>query len=328
MERTPRIRIFKPGRFTAVDGTNVEFTEADLQGSASAYDPDSDSAPLVVGHPKLDAPAFGWVKGLKVEGGHLVADVDPGTLEPAFAEAVRGRRYPKVSASFYPPAHPSNPKPGHYYLKHVGFLGAAAPAVKGLGLVHFAEGEERGLVTVETTTPENIMTKEKEPATVDFAEREAEIARREAAVAEKETDVATREQTATATIRQAYHASNLAFAEQLVAGGRLAPAGKGLFVGVMDQLEATATVDFGEAGGELTPVLAFKRLFEGSQPLINFGEAAAPKDDDDQGGGVSFAAPPGYEADPKSLEIHNKAIALQAAHPGLSYIDAVKQAGG
>jgi hypothetical protein len=321
----PRIRIFKPGRFTAVDGQEVEFTHADLEGSALAYDAASDPAPLVVGHPKLNAPAFGWIKALAVEDGHLVADVDPGTLEPAFAEAVRARRYPKVSASFYPPAHPSNPTPGSYHLKHVGFLGAAAPGVKGLGLVHFAE-EERGLIVIETQAQENTMS-EKDPKVIEFAEREAELARLEEALTEREAAVVTREQTAAATVRQALHASNLAFAEQLVAAGKLAPAGKELVVGVMDELEATATVSFGEANGEMTPIAAFKKLFDGAHPVINFGEAAPPGNGD-QAGAASFAAPAGYGTDPAKLAIHQKALELQAANSELSYLDAVKQAGG
>jgi hypothetical protein len=329
MTTAPQIRIFKPGTHIAVDGTRVEFTQAHLEAAAAAYDPAADPAPLVVGHPKLDAPAWGWVSGLSVKDGHLVADVDSERLQPAFAEAVREGRYRKVSASFYPPGHPGSPKPGDYYLKHVGFLGAAAPAVKGLGLVHFAEEEERGLVTIETKTPEDIMPKENE--TVDFAEREAELARREQAAADREAAAEERERSANATVRSALHAGNVAFAEALVSSGRLAPAGKDLFVGVMDELEATATVSFGEGHGELAPVAAFRKLFEGSAPLINFGEVAAPigKDQNiDQGGATSFAAPPGFEADPEGLKIHNKAKALQAEDPNLPYLEAVKRVGG
>lgn len=322
MSKTPLIKIFRPGRFTAVDGQQVEFTEADLEQAAGAYDRASDPAPLVVGHPKLDHPAYGWVDKLTFEGGHLVAL--PADVEPTFADAVRARRFPKVSASFYPPDHPHNPKPGNFYLKHVGFLGAAAPGVKGLGMVSFAE-DERDLLTIETSTETNMPP---ENDTVDFAEREATLTRRETEIANRENAAAERERTAAATVRQALHASNVAFAEGLVASGRLAPAGKELLVGVMDELEATATVSFGETNGDMTPVAGFKKLFEGSQPLIQFGEAARPEDEKDQGGATSFAAPPGFQADPKALEIHHKAIELQSQDSSLSYLDAVVRAGG
>ncbi|MDL6388248.1 peptidase, partial [Escherichia coli] len=63
-------------------------------------------------------------------------------LDPQFAEMVTDGRFKKVSASFYLPDSPSNPKPGVLYLRHVGFLGAQPPSVKGLKQVSFSEQEE------------------------------------------------------------------------------------------------------------------------------------------------------------------------------------------
>ena len=54
---------------------------------------------------------------------------------------VAAGRFKKRSASFYTPDSPNNPKPGVYYLRHVGFLGAQPPAVKGLKEVAFAEDD-------------------------------------------------------------------------------------------------------------------------------------------------------------------------------------------
>jgi hypothetical protein len=168
------------------------------------------------------------------------------------------------------------------------------------------------------------MSKEQEAS---FAEREAEVARLEQEAKDKIAAAEERERTAAATIKSSLHAGNVAFAEQLIAGGKLAPAGKDLVVGIMDELEATATVSFGEANGEMTPVAAFRKLFDGAKPVVSFGEAAGP-DDEEEGDQVSFAAPAGHKVDPKALEIHAKALELQSANQGLSYIDAVKRAGG
>jgi hypothetical protein len=63
-------------------------------------------------------------------------------MDDGFAAAVRAGRYKKVSASFWPPGHPNNPVPDSYYLRHVGFLGAHAPAVKGLRAIEFGAAEE------------------------------------------------------------------------------------------------------------------------------------------------------------------------------------------
>ncbi len=134
------LHIFKPGKHTAVNGHEIHFTEADLIASAKAYDPAKHEAPLVVGHPKMDDPAYGWAKSLAYADGALVAT--PDQVDPAFAELVGAGRYKKISASFYTPESPANPVPGCYYLRHIGFLGAAAPAVKGLKSASFAEAEE------------------------------------------------------------------------------------------------------------------------------------------------------------------------------------------
>lgn len=65
------------------------------------------------------------------------------------AELGAAGRYKKVSASFYRPDAPCNPKPGAYYLRHVGFLGAQPPAVKSLKAIEFADGEDGDVVTVQ-----------------------------------------------------------------------------------------------------------------------------------------------------------------------------------
>ncbi|MEA2755414.1 MAG: hypothetical protein QOJ54_1703, partial [Aliidongia sp.] len=133
--------IFRAGKHTAVNGAVIPFTAADLAGSVAAYNAALHEAPLVVGHPSMDKPAYGWVQSLRVDGDRLIAQ--PDQVDADFAEMVKSGRFKKRSASFYPPDHPANPAPGHWYLKHVGFLGATPPAVKGLREVSFGsiEGE-------------------------------------------------------------------------------------------------------------------------------------------------------------------------------------------
>ncbi len=131
--------IFRAGTRTDANGNTVTITEADLAAAAQAYDPKVHEAPIVVGHPKADAPAYGWVKSLGVQNGVLTADF--AQIDEGFADLVKAGRYKKVSASFYPPTSPNNPKPGVWTLRHVGFLGAQPPAVKGLSAISFAEGE-------------------------------------------------------------------------------------------------------------------------------------------------------------------------------------------
>lgn len=134
------LHIFKPGKHTAMSGDSFNFSESDIAATVRAYDPTLHEAPLVIGHPKHDAPAAGWVKSLQATAEGLIAE--PQQVDAAFAEQVAQGSYKKISASFYHPDSPSNPVPGVYYLRHVGFLGAQPPAVKGLRCIELAEGEE------------------------------------------------------------------------------------------------------------------------------------------------------------------------------------------
>lgn len=141
------IHIFRPGTHVDSAGRERNFSEADLAASAAAYDPAKHEAPIVVGHPRHDLPAYGWVKSLSAGSDGLTAD--PTQVDAAFEEHVfKPGRFKKISASFFPPNSPSNPVPGVWYLRHVGFLGAQPPAVKGLRQVEFADGDE-DIVTVE-----------------------------------------------------------------------------------------------------------------------------------------------------------------------------------
>ncbi len=134
------LQIFKVGTWTDNGGTTAAFSDAELAATAAAYDPiNKHEAPLVVGHPTLEAPAYGWVQALAVIQGALEAT--PKQVDAEFADMVREGRFNKISSSFWRPDAPGNPVPGVYYLRHVGFLGAAAPAVKGLRTPAFAANE-------------------------------------------------------------------------------------------------------------------------------------------------------------------------------------------
>lgn len=149
MSTAKPIHIFKAGTHTAMSGEVLDFTEADLAATVSAYDPSVHEAPLVVGHPKHDKPRYGGVGRLIHDQSRQTLDITPRNVVPEFAEWVNKKLYTEISASFYPPNSPNNPKPGVYYLRHVGFLGAQPPAIKGLNPEGIELGESDDFVTFE-----------------------------------------------------------------------------------------------------------------------------------------------------------------------------------
>lgn len=121
--------VFRTGSHTAANGTKVTITQADLDSIVRNFDA-GESAPFVVGHPKTDDPAYGWVNDLKRDGDDLL--VRGKDVVPEFSQAVEQRLYPKRSVKIAP-------LDKGYQLIHVGFLGAQPPAVKGLAGIRFNE---------------------------------------------------------------------------------------------------------------------------------------------------------------------------------------------
>lgn len=384
------LQCFKPGSHLALQGQTIAFGMADLQATAAAYDPKLHEAPLVVGHPELDAPAYGWVAALACRDGALEAT--PHQVNPEFAELVNSGAYKKMSAAFWSPHAPGNPVPGVFYLRHVGFLGAAAPAVPGLRTPSFAGSEEgvvefaawdsvdqaslwRGLrdwllgkfgqadadsavppylvasveraaqaelqADLQTDAPQPATTPATTPAPMPAfgqptppteptvtPEQKAALEAENARLRQQLDD----QQRASRQARlDAVHADAVAFADGLVAGGRLPQAHTDVVVSTLDAVARLAetegaVVQFsqGEAKAPLLPALRelLSRLPAMAEPgqLATAGRAAAAP----AGGGVAFAAPAGALVDPERLALHERALSHQRAHPGTSYEAAVR----
>lgn len=147
--------IFRAGSY----GDKGTFTVSQLAALAASYDPAKQEAPIVVGHPKLDAPAFGWVKQLRMQGDVLQGLL--GDVDPDFDEAVQAKRYKKRSVAFV-----RNSSTGALKLRHVGWLGAMPPHVEGLrdaqfnaeeyDEIDFSEGEEMDEQQVKKTVAQAI----------------------------------------------------------------------------------------------------------------------------------------------------------------------------
>ena len=218
----------------------TEIKISQLAQAVTAYDPNLHEAPAVIGHPKDNAPAYAWVKGLSLEGDTLKAEL--AQIDPEFSEMVQAGRFKKVSASFYLEDSPHNPKPGKLYLRHVGFLGAMPPAVKGLRNPEFSE-DEKGVVNFSIEMEDN-------------AEIKALRAENEQLKAEERTR------------------KNLEFAEGLVSVGRLAPIAKAKALEILnyaEECDQAGIINFNEGESMAQKVREFLAL----QPkVVSFGEFA------------------------------------------------------
>jgi len=127
------VEIFRGGAQVDSNGKNHD-GDAMIDKAIASFQAEVHQPPLVVGHPKDNEPAYGWVKDLRTASTNgvktLLAKFEE--VVPEFEELVAKGRYKKRSASFYPDGR----------LRHVGFLGAVPPAVKGLADLKFDDGDK------------------------------------------------------------------------------------------------------------------------------------------------------------------------------------------
>lgn len=162
--------IFKSGKHTSSNGITKDYTIDDCQKIVDNYNTNiaNHEAPMVIGHPKDNDPAYGWIEKLKLVGDTVLAY--PKQVVKEFEEAVQQGLYKKRSVSLYP----------DLTLRHVGFLGAVPPAVKGLADLKFNDAstpesfeftedndqEKIKLINQIIDLSEVVVTKEKEVATL------------------------------------------------------------------------------------------------------------------------------------------------------------------
>ena len=313
-----QIEIFRAGQHTDIAGVQREFTDADLAEIVASYDPALHEAPLVVGHPRIDAPAWGWVKSLQAVAGRLVAI--PDQVQAAFGEAVASGADKKVSAAFYAPTDTHNPTPGRWHLRHVGFLGAQPPAIKGLAGPAFGEGDtldaavviEQDADTDPEPHPTDPITQEQTVTPEEIAalkQQNDELKRQLDAAQQREAEAT---ETAAAAARANRTAEHAAFAEGLVSAAKVPETDKGAIVAMADALHPAGSepVMFGEGDGATTLYEQFTGFLNRLAPRVAFGEQATHDRAADKTDAVAYAE----GSDPEAVELDKKIRAYMAQH--------------
>ncbi len=236
-----KVPIFKAGKHVDSAGDIREWTEADVRSIADKYDPINHSAPIVIGHPKDNAPAYGWVDKVEFLDGILYADFKE--MNDGFVEAVKSGAYKKRSISLYPDLS----------LRHIGFLGAVPPAVKGLADIAFSEGVYMTVEFEEKTTAINVF---------DFADA---IATQDAKIKALRDEIRKKEDE---EIR--FKIEN--FVDEQIKAGRLAPAQKEMVVNIGLVCKKAHNYDFSEIEKKASD--EFEKFISALPVRVEFGEFA------------------------------------------------------
>ena len=157
------VEIFKGGKQT--DSAGFEHDgESLIESAVKSFNPQYHEPPVCIGHPADNKPAWGWIAGLKAENGSLFAQLKD--VQPEFETMLQRKMFKKRSAAFYPDGS----------LRHVAFLGAQPPAVKGLADLKYAETEK--LITFEEGIMPNGMATPEKPAGDQMPEWASDLIKR------------------------------------------------------------------------------------------------------------------------------------------------------
>lgn len=315
------IEIFQGGKQTDSNGA-VHDGDAMIDKAIQTFNPSYHEPPLVAGHPKDNAPAYGWVAGLKKAGNSLFAKFSQ--VVPEFSKACETGLFKKRSASFYPDGR----------LRHVGFLGAMPPAVKGLKDLAFSDDDQAVTFEFEDAMNNYIKTKKEEEhmkfaefleafkfwktikddpdanfpdvsgtnkGQKTFSEADIERAKQDAVNAEREKLVAEFAEKAREAKRNESRKEILTFCDGLVASGKIPPSwidfGLSEF---MQNLDSEKEASFSEKGEKKTGLQWFKDFLDGFgksklfEELVTKGKAGNSAEfaegKEDQALGESIAA--------------------------------------
>jgi hypothetical protein len=300
------------GKHVDSDGDEVSIDVAFLEAVVANFEKTKNlhQPPAVIGHPKSNAPAYGYIAALRVNNGRLERQFTD--VNPQFEEIVKSGSYKKRSDAFYldPKTAPGGLVPA---LRHVGFLGAQPPAIKGIAdiqfseegktvdvevdtAINFSEGDNMNEADVKKTVTESIKEFFKthfggsEKPAANFSETdlqsmiESAVKKVETTFSEEIASLKTENQTLQTAISSqsgsSTHAANIEFCEKRP--DRIPPQLKDRYASLMDQLagvtdKKVVAIEFAEDGKtekkvDRSLVDELKALIDMQPPFVTFGE--------------------------------------------------------
>lgn len=294
------VEIFRTGDY----GPKGKWDEQSLDRIAESYNTQTHEAPVTLDHAQ-SGPALGWVAGLKRRGDRLVARLRD--LSDEMVGLLKSGAFKKRSVELYK-AMPETTGP---YLKAVSFLGAGAPAVKGLQDVLFAERQK------EASGP---CAELGETCSFEFSESAEEtepIIGANPPTPMGEEDSSPSAESAAAPVQT----SPVNFAEltaELRRQGRWLPSWKEASIERFFQtLGELGRIEI-DRDSLQWPAQWFAQFLKSLPEFIPMGEQAAPEPRSAQ-----ISIPSGDNVSAESIGLHREAVALRERRPELSYAQAV-----
>lgn len=327
-----KFEVFKIGTHTSDKGITKDYTLDDLNFIAKSYNPEEDEAPIVVGHPVDNSPAYGWVSSLEVTpDGKLVADAPDEKLQSDFLNAVKEGRYKKRSISLTPDGK----------LRHIGFLGGAAPAVKGLADIQFSqpssaiiefdlevnnEGSDNSTASDSTNGNSSTANQSLDSISSKIDELSKSLSDLNQSFSENKTDELKSKidslQSQFVDLQSKINKDDFnSLLDEKISQGQLTPAIKEKVLAVSNFMEAQYfSTDFSQDKFNKDVRVLLRDLIGSFPKLVHFDNFAEKPEHDDKSIDDDFS---GFTVDAESKALHKKALNLMKKD-SISYVAAVK----
>jgi hypothetical protein len=322
------IELFYAGTHTDFRRKVVTIDANQLSESVSWFNANSQTLPLVVGHPDSEDDHFGLATKLGIDNGRVVITEVDG-LDRSFRKIVNSGELPRVSAKIRLQGHPSNRSSGIEF-QHAGFFGKSRVALDQLKEASFSEFNELEFYF-------NFMDKKKPCDPEETMEEEMEGEEEETKVPAKKKKnpfVKTAEMQAHEEEVAAFQKEKAAFkrareiepvVEEWVREGKITPNSKSGLVAVFAALPEDLEVSFSDSEGEESIQTASEFLAEFMESLpqtIVYGEVSGMKANDKKVLTAAFSFN-GEDDDDGVIDADSVDILSQLAADGVDFTDTV-----
>lgn len=287
---------------------DINIKESDLKELAEAYNVSVNKAPIVIGHPRDNNPAYGLIDSLKVVGNKLKATTK--NISDDLVKAIKEKKFNEVSLSIYERNAQSNPTKGRLNLRHCGVFGAKRVAVSNLDPLHMSFSELPEIkdgdtfeTKIDFNFEENVPMKEQvknwvkelfnteikqvisteatKTKVIEMTEKEQvaklqlDLDKANAKVAKVEAENETLTISFSEQKQKRFEADNLTFCEDAVKDNKLAPALKTSMLNILNKC-STETMNFGEKNSSLVDEV--KAFINTQSKILDFTEKSRNKD--------------------------------------------------
>ena len=256
-------QIFSAGKHTDSKGNTKEWTTEDLDKIVYQFENVHKNAPVCVGHPQTNSPAYGWLDNVKRIGNGLYCTFKD--VQDEFKTAVNKGLFKNRSISLDKDLN----------IRHLAFLGGQAPAVKGLEQFCFESQENDTVVEFsdyeDISIEDDIQKKERnEKLETEELKEQLKAKDEEIAKLKKEAD----EQKQAQKIKEFED-----FADNAIANGNILPKHKESIVNILNACDTAGTFNF--ADEEKSGVEVVKD-FISELKMMNFEDIATNKNAQDK----------------------------------------------